>query len=140
MNPIRKALLVPLFVLGIAASSAAPAQSTHASNASAASLGALGEIPAAAIDLLAAGGQFSVAAVRPSGHLVEVVLAASAQGLSFSVHLAAETVAALGVAAGTAVVVTAVSAGYLLSVGATVVAFVPSLAVQAMIHQRELSR
>jgi hypothetical protein len=113
---------------------------SEASHASSASLHASVQVPAAALDLLAAGAGFSVAALRPVGASVELVLVASADGVSFTVQLTADAVRAAGVAVGTAVGVTAINAGYLLSAGATVIAFVPSTAVAEMIHRRELRR
>lgn len=109
-----------------------------ASRASEASLAALGAVPVAAVELLGAGGRFSVAAVHPLGHSVQVVLVSGVEGARFSVDIGAEVLRSTAIAAGDVVMVTAVSGGFLLSVGAAALVFVPSAAAAALIHHREL--
>lgn len=111
-----------------------------ASRASSASVAASVQVPAAVLDLLAAGAAFSITAARPVGQSVELVITAAGEGASFTVQLAADAIGAASLAVGTAVTVTAISAGYLVSVGTTSIAFIPSAAVAPMIHQRELRR
>jgi hypothetical protein len=116
------------------------AQSDHVSRASSASLGALGEVPSAALELVAAGAQFSVVAMRPLGESIELVLEAGGRGVSFAFRVSTDVGARLGIAIGTVVTTTAVAAGYVLSIAGTVVAFIPSAATEALIHHRELQR
>jgi hypothetical protein len=116
------------------------AQSERASHASQASLEAAVTLPSAALDVLAAGGMLSVVALQPVGESIAVVLQAGSEGVQFSLELGADAVRTLGLGVGTAVHATVVGAGYLLSVGATVIAFVPCAIAAEMVHGRELHR
>jgi hypothetical protein len=138
MRRLNRSILVCLLAFGVTAP--AYAQSEHASRASSASLAGLSEVPPATLALLAEGARFSVTALRPVGQSVHVVLSAAADGASFALDLSAEAVATLGLAVGTVVTSTAVSAGWLLQAGAETLAFVPSAAAAALIHHRELQR
>ena len=126
----------------LACCGAAPlhAQSEAPSRASHRSLAAASELGLAGLDGLAAGVRFSVAALRPLGHAVEVVLTSAATAASVTLILATETVRAAGLAVGSVVTATAVEAGHLLSVAGETIAFVPCAAVAAMHHSRELHR
>jgi hypothetical protein len=137
--PSARALCLALAAL-LAMSAPLQAQSDGASRASQASLEAVVAVPSAALDVLAAGGMLSVVALRPVGESVEVVLQAGSDGVEFSLEVGADVAHALGLAVGTAVSATVVGAGYLLSVGATVIAFVPCAIAEEMIHGRELRR
>ena len=123
-------------LLGLAAGSVSAADS--ASQASAASVDASVALPTAALELLQAGGQFSVAAVRPLASGMELVLRATGEGAGFSVKLVSSSLATSAVAVGSAVTVSAVAGGYLLSVAGELIAFVPSAVVEAHWHRREL--
>lgn len=100
--------------------------------------GTLADVPAASVGLLSAGGEFSVAALRPVGASVEVVLVGASEAGRFSLVLSREALEASGVVVGTALVATAVSGGVLLWAGSEVVAFLldPQLAEHQ--HRREL--
>lgn len=138
MTSLRNAAIT-LVLLNALISPMAQAQNA-ASRASEASLAASVEVPAAALALLAEGGKFSVTAVRPVGQSVQVVVSATADGVSFVVEMSAEAASAAGVVVGKAISITVVSAGYVLSVGTSAIAFVPSALAESMIHHEELSR
>jgi len=109
-----------------------------ASEASEISLQASIEVPMATLEMLAAGGSFSVTALRPVGQSVELVLASTVEGSAFGLMLAADSIALAGVSVGSVVIVTAKAAGCILSVGSEVIAFVPSAAAAALTHQQAL--
>lgn len=129
------ALTLAMFVLASAAPAQAQSDASRASeNLSAASIA----LPAASVDLLAAGGTFSVVALRPVGASVEVVLASATDGARISLRVGGEALKASGVVVGTALVATAVSGGYLLWAGSEAVAFVADLSLAPLIHRQEL--
>ena len=131
---IRLALL-----LAMASSPAfAALQSDEASRQSEASLAASIEVPVAVIGALSEGGKFVVTAVAASGAMVAVTVSAVGVGASFVVYLAAETVRALGIAAGTAVSVVAVASGWLLGAGGEALCFIANDAARAHIHSHEV--
>ena len=126
--------------VGLALNTPAWAQSTDASQASAISLAPSVELAASAFQAIPAGSALVVRALRPVGESIELLVEASANGASFVLEVSAETVRALGLAAGSVLVVTAVGAGYLISVGAEAIAFIPDALSHSLIHHRELSR
>jgi hypothetical protein len=129
------ALTLAMFVLASAAPARAQSDASRASeNLSATSIA----LPAASVDLLAAGGAFSVVALRPVGASVEVVLASAADGGRISLHIGREALETSGVVIGTALVATAVSGGYLLWAGSEAVAFVADVSLAPLIHRQEL--
>jgi hypothetical protein len=124
-----------LFVPALALPAQAQSDASRASQKlSAASIA----LPAASVDLLAAGGAFSVVALRPVGASVEMVLASAADGARISLRVGGEALAASGVVIGTALVATAVSGGYLLWAGSEAVAFVADATLAPLIHRQEL--
>jgi len=100
--------------------------------------GTLADVPAASAGLLKSGGRFSVAALRPLGASVEVVLIGAGEAGQFSLVLGREALQAAGVVVGTALIATAVSGGMLVWAGSELVAFVldPQLSVHQ--HRRQL--
>ena len=124
-----------MLLLALVLPAQAQSDASHASqDLSAASIA----LPAASVDLLAAGGAFSVAALRPVGASVEVVLASAADGGRISLRIGGEALEASGVVIGTALVATAVSGGYLLWAGSEAVAFVADVSLAPLIHRQEL--
>lgn len=128
---IALSLLFPAIAL------AAP-QSSEASRASAISLAPSVEAGALSLHALDAGSELIVTALRPVGDAVELALTASATGASAVLRVGADSVRASGVVVGATLVVTAVSAGVLISAGAEVIAFVPNQLAAGMIHHRPL--
>ncbi|MGQ0801141.1 MAG: hypothetical protein ACT4NL_13675 [Pseudomarimonas sp.] len=110
----------------------------RASEASEISVQASIEVPVAMLEGLAAGGTFSVTALRPLGESVELVLASAVEGSTFVLLLSAHSIVMAGLSVGSVVIVTATAAGCILSVGSEVIAFVPSAASAALTHQQAL--
>jgi hypothetical protein len=127
-------------LLGLLANTPAWAQSTQASQASAISLAPSVELAAITLQAIPAGSGLIVRALKPIGNSIALVIEASATGASFVLEVSAETVRALGLAAGSMLTVTVLSTGYLISVGAEAVAFVPDQLSRSLIHHRELSQ
>jgi len=116
------------------------AQSDAASRQSQASLAASLAVPAGAAVALSEGGRFVVASVQATGTVLRVTIEAIGSGASLVVEVAAGSIAATGIAVGSVVAVTAVSAGWLLSVGGEIIAFVAGEAVRSHVHSRRLTR
>lgn len=132
-------LILPALLV-IAASPAARAQSTAASEASAYSVAPSVEVTAELLARVPAGSGLVVQAIRPLGASVELVLVSATAGASVVIELSAAALQGLGVVVGSTVLVTAVTAGFLLSVGAEVIAFVPDALTHGLIHHAELHR
>lgn len=111
-----------------------------ASQASAASIQSLSVLPEATIELLVAGGRFSVVALRPVGNALEAVLHASATGAEIVVRISGAVVGAASLTVGSAIEVSAVTGGFLLRAGGEAIAFVADAEVAAMIHRSEIRR
>lgn len=135
---LRSARLACALLL-MALHSAVPAQS-EASRASTRLSESLIALPAASGHLLAAGGEFSVAALRPVGASMEVVLLGAVDGVRLSLVLGRETLQASGVVVGTTLVATAVSGGVLLWAGSEAIAFIADETLAPHIHRTELRR
>ena len=129
-----------LFMLLLACAPAwAVVQSDAASRQSEASLAASIEVPAAIAAALSEGGKLVVTSVAASGEAVAVTVSAVGVGASFVIYVAAETVRALGIAAGTAISVTAVASGWLLSAAGEVLCFIANESVRVHIHSHRVS-
>jgi hypothetical protein len=128
-----------LFLAFALSASPAMAQSA-ASEASAASALSVSALPSAAIELVAAGGEFSVVAIRPVGYSLEVVLRSAEFSGEVVVLVSREALQTSALLVGTAVEVVATTTGFLLSAGGVVIAFVPSAIVAEMVHRTEIRR
>lgn len=127
-----------LLFLSILMASAPTVAQDAASRASSASIDAFSAVPAASLELVAAGGAFSVAAIRPVAHGIEVVLLSAASGAEFVVHVSTETAQAASIVVGTAVEISATTAGFLIVSAGVAIAFVPNALVAGMIHHSEI--
>lgn len=128
-----------LFLAFVLASSPSAAQHA-ASRASHASIDSISALPSASLELVAAGGAFSVAAIRPVGHGIEVVLRSVASSAEFIVHVSGETARAASIGVGMSVEVSATTAGFLILSAGVAFAFIPSAVVAEMIHHQEIRR
>ncbi|MCI4569445.1 hypothetical protein [Lysobacter sp. CFH 32150] len=129
-----------LVLLSLASAPAwAAVQSDAASRQSEASLAASIDVPAAVAAALSEGGKFVVASVAASGETVAVTVSAVGVGASFVVYIAAETVRELGIAAGTAISVTAVASGWLLSAAGEVLCFIANESARVHVHSRQVT-
>jgi hypothetical protein len=113
-------------------------QSDTPSQASALSLAPSVEITAASLKLIPAGSRLIVKSLRPVGDLIEVVTISAVTGASIVLHVAVETLKFTGLVAGGMLVVTTVSAGFLLMAGSEAVAFIPNEVCRSHIHHRKL--
>lgn len=134
----------------IASSTILPAQAQ--SDASA--LSAISALPvasvvvagAAASAVIAAPAMLSVAgtvlvvkAVEASAHATVIVLERASDGARVSLRIVGNGLAASGMVAGTAVVVSVIGAGVILSTAGEAIAFIPNALGQALLHNERLT-
>jgi hypothetical protein len=129
---------VAALLLGLLTTLPAAAQSEGPSQVSALSIAPSVEVAASVVEALPAGSKLFVRGIEVVGESVLVTVAASAEGASFVIELAAGTVSALGIIAGTAVSAVVVSGGILLEVAGEAIAFLPDAASRALIHHEKL--
>lgn len=135
--PFRRA------VAALAIAALALPASAHRGGASEAS--ALSMLPvavsvAAPAALLSAGAALTVVAVEAASEGTVWVLENASDGVRASVVLSGQLAGGLSVAAGTAVLVTAVSTGWVLSTAGRVIAFVPNELGRALLHHERITR
>ena len=130
---------LPALLLGALLALPAAAQS-GASQVSAISLAPSVESASIVLEALPAGSELLVRGVEVVGESVFVTLAASAEGASVVVELAAGVVAAAGLVVGATVSVVVVSGGFLLMAAEEVLCFIPDAETRALIHHRELGQ
>jgi len=126
-------MLAPLTLASAAENSELSAASQALSEASIA-------VPAGSVELLKAGGTFSVIALKRVSAGVELVLEASAAGGRLSLVVASELVEAAGLTVGVSVTAVAVSGGFMLWAGSQALAFVADASLLPHVHRRELRR
>ena len=125
----------------LAAALHGPAQAhVNASDASALSALPIAVSVAAPAMLLSGGVMLTVVAVEASAEGTVWVLERASDGARASVTLSAAAVGGLSVAAGTAVVVTAFSAGWVLSAAGKALAYIPNEIGAALLHNERLTR
>ena len=108
----------------------------QASEASALSAMPIGVLSAAPVAVFSSGVILTVSAVDVSATGATWVLERAADGARASVRFAGKT----SVAVGTSVAVTALAAGYVLSVAGQAVAFIPNEVGTALLHNERVSR
>jgi hypothetical protein len=108
----------------------------NASDASALSLLPVAVSVAAPVAILSAGAMLTVVAVEASAVGTVWVLERASDGARASVNLASNAVVGLG----TAVMVTAVSAGWVLSAAGEAIAFIPNELGGALLYNERISR
>lgn len=111
----------------------------------ASALSALSALPiavsvAAPVMILSAGVTLTVVAVEASAIGAIWVLERASDGARATVKLSAQAAGGLSVAAGTAVVVTAVSTGWVLSTASRAIAFVPNEIGAALLYNERVTR
>jgi hypothetical protein len=102
------------------------------------SLAASVEVPVAVAHALSEGAAFVVTAVDASVEGVAVTVSAATAGVSFVVHLSAEAAEGIGIVVGTAVSVTVIATGWLLSTAGEVLCFIANDGVRQHIHSRRI--
>ncbi len=125
----------------LAAALIGPARAhVNASDASALSALPIAVSVAAPAMLLSGGVMLTVVAVEASAEGTVWVLERASDGARASVTLSAAAVGGVSVAAGTAVVVTAFSAGWVLSAAGRALAYIPNEIGAALLHNERLTR
>ncbi len=127
-----------LLTLIIALPVYAEPQSDTPSQASAISLAPSVEITAATLKLVPAGSSLIVKSLQPIGEVIEVVAISVATGISVTLQVSAEVLKFSGLVVGGSLVVTTVSAGFLLLAGSEAIAFIPNEICRSHIHHRKL--
>jgi len=95
---------------------------------------------AAPVMILSAGVSLSVVAVEASATGAVWVLERASDGARATVKLSAQAAGGLSVAAGTVVVVTAVSTGWVLSTASRAIAFIPNEIGTALLYNERVTR
>ncbi len=134
---MKKGLLA--FALVIALPVHGEPQSDSPSQASAISLAPSVELAAITLASVPAGSRLIVKAMRPVGELIEIVAVSVATGVSITLEVSGEALQLAGIVVGGALIVTAVSTGYVLMAGSEMLAFIPNEACRSQIHHRKLS-
>lgn len=134
---MKSKLYIPSLLLSLMLlqAPAAQAQST-ASEASALSALPVAVSVAAPVMLLSAGVALTVVAVEASAQGSVWVLERASDGARASVRFAGQASAVLG----TAVVITVIGSGYVLSAAGEAIAFVPNAIGTALLHNEQLTR
>lgn len=131
----------PLLACLLAAAVLTPAAAhPNASDASALSMLPIAVSVAAPVTVLSAGAVLTVVAVEATSAGTVWVLERASDGARASVTLSAQAAGGLSVAAGTAVVVTAFSAGWVLSAAGKALAYIPNEIGAALLHNERLTR
>jgi hypothetical protein len=94
---------------------------------------------AAPVGLLSAGAVFTVVAVESAAGATVWVLERASDGARASLHLSAQAAGGVSVLAGTAVVATAISAGWVLSAAGKAVAFIPNEIGKALLYHERVT-
>lgn len=141
---MKKSLV--LAALSLALAGAVPAAWAHAGASEASALSMLPiavsvAAPAAlGASVLVGGSMLTVVAVEAVSGATVWVLERASDGARFSVTLAGASVAGVSVVAGTAVVVTAFSAGWVLSAAGKAIAYIPNEIGKALLHNERVTR
>ena len=126
-----------VFAGGLGSASAHP---PNASDASALSMLPIAVSVAAPAMILSGGVMLTVVAVEASAAGTVWVLERASDGSRMSVTLSAQAAGGLSVAAGTAVVVTAFSAGWVLSAAGKAIAYIPNEIGAALLYNERVTR
>jgi hypothetical protein len=142
MKPLRRSkfriIAFALLVVGASVPAWAAIQSDAASRQSESSLAASVEVPVAITHALSEGVAFVVTAADASVEGVAVTVSATAIGISFVVHLSGEAAQEMGIVVGTAVSVTVIATGWLLSAAGEVLCFIANDYMRQHIHSRRI--
>ncbi|WP_425258233.1 hypothetical protein ACPOLB_22285 [Rubrivivax sp. RP6-9] len=142
-RPILKSCTTLAALLLALATTAAPAQAARppaASEASAISMLPVAVSVAAPVLLFSAGAALTVVAVSSVAEGTLWVLERASDGARASVTVSGQVAGGVSVVAGTAVLVTAFSAGWVLSAAGQAIAVVPNSIGQALLHNELVAR
>jgi hypothetical protein len=118
----------------------ASAHPPNVSDASALSMLPIAVSVAAPVMILSAGAMLSVVAIEASTAGTVWVLERASDGARASITLSTQAAGGLSVAVGTAVVVTAFSAGWVLSAAGKAVAYIPNEIGAALLYNERVTR
>lgn len=139
----RLTLAAQLAMMSTLALPTAPAAAHDATGAS--TLSALSMLPVAAsvaapIGLLSAGALFTVVAVEAASGATVWVLERASDGARASLTFSGQVAAGASLVAGSAVVCTAMSTGWVLSAAGQAIAFIPNEIGRALLHNERITR
>lgn len=141
---MKKQLIVAALSLALAGAAPAARAHTGASEASALSMLPIAVSVAAPAALgasvLAGGSMLTVVAAETVSGATVWVLERASDGARFSITLTGASVAGVSVVAGTAVVVTAFSAGWVLSAAGKAIAYIPNEIGKALLYNEKVTR
>ncbi len=137
---MKKLISLSLITLAVCSAVLRPAHAHGPSEASALSALPVALSMAAPVMLLSAGAMLTVVAVEASAEGAVWVLERASDGAQASVTLSAQAAGGLSVAAGTAVVVTAFSAGWVLSAAGQAIAYIPNEIGKALLYSERVTR
>ena len=143
IRPTRLFRTAPLAVLLAATlAMASPQAGAHDAPSDASALSALpiAVSVAAPVAIVSGGALLTVIAVEAASDGATWVLERASDGARAVVHLSAQAAGGLSVAAGTAVVVTAISTGWVLSAAGRAIAFVPNAIGNALLYNERVTR
>lgn len=133
---IRRGLVAALFALSL---NAAQAQSEASALSALSGLPIAVSLTAPAL-VLSAGVSLTVVAVEASAVGTVWVLERASDGARITLRLSAQAAGGLSVMAGTAVLVTAISAGWVLSAAGAAIAFIPNEIGAALLYNERITR
>jgi hypothetical protein len=136
---MKRLFVISALSLSLACGGAAQAHN-GASDASALSLLPVAISVAAPVALLSAGAVFTVVAVQAASEGTVWVLERASDGARMSLTLSGQVVGGVSVIAGTAVVATAFSAGWVLSAAGKAIAFIPNEVGRALMYNERVTR
>ena len=136
MKMLRQGAIAALLAMSVA--------TVHAQSA-VSELSALSALPiavsvAAPVVVLSAGAMLTVVAVEVSATGAVWVLERASDGVRATLRLSAQGAKGLSVAAGTVVIVTAVSTGWVLSAASEAIAFIPNEIGAALLYNERVTR
>ena len=134
-KPVVRLLCAALVLIGTGAAQAHPSTLSEASVLSALPVALSVAGPAS---VLVAGSVLTVVSVAAVAQGTLIVLERASDGARASLVLGSQLGAGLSFAAGTAVVVTAMASGWLISAAGTVIAFVPNELGRALLHNERV--
>ena len=134
---LRSAIAAAFIAASIGQAGAHP---PNASDASALSMLPVAVSVAAPVMILSAGATLTIVAVEATSVGTVWVLERASDGARASVTLSAQAAGGLSVVAGTAVVVTAFSAGWVLSEAGKAIAYIPNSIGAALLYNERITR
>jgi hypothetical protein len=129
-----------LSIVALAIACAGPVRAHGASDASALSALPVAVSVAAPVAVLSAGAALTVVAVEATSAGTVWVLERASDGARASVTVSGAVVGGVSVVAGTAVLVTAFSAGWVLSAAGQAICFIPNEIGKALLYNERVSR